>query len=455
MFSVSANALAGDTYTNPVINTSLPDPSVIRADDGYFYLYATEDIRNLPIYRSRDLVDWQFVGTAFTPETRPQWNKDGGIWAPDINRIGDKYVLYYSKSVWGGEWTCGIGVATADRPEGPFTDHGPLFISKEIGVQNSIDQFFIEDNGHKYLFWGSFRGIYGIELSDDGLSVKPGAEKKQISGTFMEGTYIHKRGKYYYLFGSAGTCCEGAKSTYRVTYGRSENLFGPYVDKKGQRLLDNHYEVLIHGDDTFVGTGHNAEFITDDYGQDWILYHGYKKAEADDGRVVFLSRVDWKDGWPEEAGGVPAKECEKPRFGQIYLADPTIFSDNGTYYLYGTSPLSNNGFWVYKSKDLQHWDGPAGAVDGYALWGNTYGTKGFWAPQVFKYNGRYGMAYTANEQIAIAWADSPLGPFVQDEPAMIPAKTKEIVHSYSSTTTARNTCIMCALSTATAYTWQR
>lgn len=426
MLSVSANALAGDTYTNPVINTSLPDPSVIRADDGYFYLYATEDIRNLPIYRSRDLVDWQFVGTAFTPETRPQWNKKGGIWAPDINKIGDKYVLYYSKSVWGGEWTCGIGVATADRPEGPFTDHGPLFISKEIGVQNSIDQFFIEDNGHKYLFWGSFRGIYGIELSDDGLSVKPGAEKKQISGTFMEGTYIHKRGKYYYLFGSAGTCCEGAKSTYRVTYGRSENLFGPYVDKKGQRLLDNHYEVLIHGDDTFVGTGHNAEFITDDYGQDWILYHGYKKAEADDGRVVFLSRVDWKDGWPEVAGGVPAKECEKPRFGQIYLADPTIFSDNGTYYLYGTSPLSNNGFWVYKSKDLQHWDGPAGAVDGYALWGNTYGTKGFWAPQVFKYDGRYGMAYTANEQIAIAWADSPLGPFVQDKPAMIPAKTKEI-----------------------------
>lgn len=103
MFSVSANVLAGDTYTNPVINTSLPDPSVIRADDGYFYLYATEDIRNLPIYRSRDLVDWQFVGTAFTPETRPQWNKDGGIWAPDINKIGDKYVLYYSKSVWGGD----------------------------------------------------------------------------------------------------------------------------------------------------------------------------------------------------------------------------------------------------------------------------------------------------------------------------------------------------------------
>lgn len=426
LLSASVCTFAGDTYTNPVINTSLPDPTVIRADDGYFYLYATEDIRNLPIYRSRDLTDWQFVGTAFTDNTRPQWNKKGNMWAPDINKIGDKYVLYYSKSEWGGEWTCGIGAATADRPEGPFTDHGPLFISSEIGVRNSIDQFYIEDNGHKYLFWGSFHGIYGIELSDDGLSVKPGAVKKQVSGTFMEGTYIHKRGKYYYLFGSAGTCCEGARSTYRVTYGRSENLFGPYVDKKGQRLLDNHYEVMLHGDDTFVGTGHNAEFVTDDLGQDWILYHGYKKAEADDGRVVFLSRVDWKDGWPEVAGSVPEKENVKPSFGQIHLADPTVFCDNGTYYLYGTSPVSDNGFWVYTSTDLQHWSGPAGAVDGYALRGNTYGTQGFWAPQVFKKDGRYAMAYTANEQIAIAWADSPLGPFVQDEPAMIPAKTKEI-----------------------------
>lgn len=426
LLSASVCTFAGDTYTNPVINTSLPDPTVIRADDGYFYLYATEDIRNLPIYRSRDLTDWQFVGTAFTDDTRPQWNKKGNMWAPDINKIGDKYVLYYSKSEWGGEWTCGIGAATADCPEGPFTDHGPLFISSEIGVRNSIDQFYIEDNGHKYLFWGSFHGIYGIELSDDGLSVKPGAVKKQVSGTFMEGTYIHKRGKYYYLFGSAGTCCEGARSTYRVTYGRSENLFGPYVDKKGQRLLDNHYEVMLHGDDTFVGTGHNAEFVTDDLGQDWILYHGYKKAEADDGRVVFLSRVDWKDGWPEVAGSVPEKENVKPSFGQIHLADPTVFCDNGTYYLYGTSPVSDNGFWVYTSTDLQHWSGPAGAVDGYALRGNTYGTQGFWAPQVFKKDGRYAMAYTANEQIAIAWADSPLGPFVQDEPAMIPAKTKEI-----------------------------
>lgn len=48
-----------NVYRNPVIDYSLPDPSVIEGDDGYYYLYATEDIRNLPIHRSRNLVDWE------------------------------------------------------------------------------------------------------------------------------------------------------------------------------------------------------------------------------------------------------------------------------------------------------------------------------------------------------------------------------------------------------------
>lgn len=72
------------TYNNPVIDYSLPDPTIIKADDGYFYLYATEDIRNLPIHRSANLVDWEFVGTAFTDSTRPTFQQL--IWAPDIRK---------------------------------------------------------------------------------------------------------------------------------------------------------------------------------------------------------------------------------------------------------------------------------------------------------------------------------------------------------------------------------
>ena len=213
-----------DKYRNPIINQSLPDPTVIKANDGNFYLYATEDIRNVPIFRSSDLSNWEFSGTAFTDQTRPTFVSRGGIWAPDINYINNKYVLYYSMSVWGGEWDCGIGVASANKPEGPFTDHGKLFRSNEIDVQNSIDPCYYEEDGKKYLFWGSFHGIYAIELADDGLSLKSGAEKRQVAGTAYEGAYIHKRNGYYYLFASTGSCCEGLNSTYTTVVGRSKNL---------------------------------------------------------------------------------------------------------------------------------------------------------------------------------------------------------------------------------------
>ena len=317
LFAVSA-VMAQEQYNNPVINESLPDPTVIKADDGYFYLYATENIRNVPIYRSENLVDWRRVGTAFTDRTRPQMVPRGNIWAPDINLINGKYVMYYSKSTWGGEWECGIGVATADRPSGPFTDVGKLFISSEIGVQNSIDPFYIEEeDGSKYLFWGSFRGIYGIQLSDDGLSIKPGAQKVQIAGTLTEGTYIYKHDGYYYLFGSAGTCCEGLNSTYRVMVARSENLLGPYVNKSGKSALENNFMLVMQKSNKVVGPGHNSEIVQDDAGQYWMLYHGFDAADPDGGRKVYLDQILWdKDGWPIVRNRVPSITANAPVFNK-------------------------------------------------------------------------------------------------------------------------------------------
>lgn len=309
--SYSAGLMAENTYTNPVVGYSLPDPSVIKGDDGYYYLYATEDIRNLPIHRSKDLVNWELVGTAFTDETRPDFEPKGGLWAPDINKIGDKYVLYYSMSVWGGEWTCGIGCAVADTPAGKFKDCGMMFRSNGINVQNSIDPFYIEDGGKKYLFWGSFHGIYGIELSDDGLKVKEGAKPVQVAGDAYEGTYIHKRDGYYYLFASIGRCCEGIKSTYTTVVGRSDKLFGPYFDKQGRSMSDNHHEILIQKNESFVGTGHNSEIVTDKAGDDWMFYHAVKVSDPD-GRVLMLDKIVWEDDWPSVKTNSPSLESEKP-----------------------------------------------------------------------------------------------------------------------------------------------
>jgi xylan 1,4-beta-xylosidase len=105
----------------------------------------------------------------------------------------------------------------------------------------------------------------------------------------------------------------------------------------------------------------------------------------------------------------------------IFLADPTIFRDKGKYYLYGTG--NPDGFPVYESSDLKSWK----PVKDLALKkGDAYGTKGFWAPQIFLHKGVYYMAYTADEHIAIAKADSPVGPFKQDSIYAISGTGKQI-----------------------------
>lgn len=52
-------------YRNPILAYSVPDPTVIKAEDGMFYLYATEDIRNMPVFYSRDMVEWTLCGSVF------------------------------------------------------------------------------------------------------------------------------------------------------------------------------------------------------------------------------------------------------------------------------------------------------------------------------------------------------------------------------------------------------
>ena len=201
--STAANDAGRDNvYNNPVIARSVPDPTVIRDSDGTFYLYGTEDTRNIPVYKSYDLVNWTFVGTAFTDESRPAWDGDHSLWAPEIRYIDGKYVLYYSWAKWGDEWESNVGVAVSASPCGPFKDLGCLIDANapDINVRNSIDQFYIEDSGKHYLFWGSFSGIYVVELESDGLSVKRNADgnpvfKKQVCGNAFEAVNIYKKGK--------------------------------------------------------------------------------------------------------------------------------------------------------------------------------------------------------------------------------------------------------------------
>lgn len=308
----------GPNYKNPIFEPVLADPSILKAEDGYFYAYGTEDDwrdgkgpRIVPIVRSNNLVEWEHIGEAF--QERPNWKENGGIWAPDVSYFNDKYYMYYSQSVWGDE-NPAIGVATSDTPEGPFEDQGKLFDSHEINVNNSIDpQLYIEDDGKPYLFWGSWYGIWGIELSKDGLDYV--GEKFQIAGEDFEAPYIIKRTDDYYLFVSKGSCCEGQDSTYHIAVGRSKSLEGPYLDKNDQDLINSSGTDLLIGGDRFVGPGHNS-VISDSKNQDWLVYHAIDKGDPWIGRgttrrSLFLDKIVWKEGWPTIEGKVPSQETQE------------------------------------------------------------------------------------------------------------------------------------------------
>ena len=306
------NLLAQNKYTNPVFDQNTPDPSVVQAPDGAFYAYGTGGTCR----KSYDLVHWEDMGIALK---RPTWNdsvrtdKEGkvhpmrfSLWALDVSRVGKKYLVHYASAYWGNETRTGLGVAEGTSPT-EFTDCGKMFCSTEIGVQNSIDPCYVKDKGKKYLIWGSFRKLYMGRLTKDGKRIKNPSHLTQVAGTAFEGAMVYKRKGYYYLFASVGTCCEGAKSTYHTVVGRSKKLAGPYVDKQGGRMLDNHYETVIKGNDRWKGPGHNSEIITDKEGDTWLLYHAYDALDPEKGRVMLLDKLLWdEEGWPYVEGGTPS-----------------------------------------------------------------------------------------------------------------------------------------------------
>ena len=307
-------------YRNPIISADCPDPAAVR-DGSNVYIFGTsgrvykiESFDDDPI-QLPDVLRSQAWGPSM-----------GNIWAPDLYKVGDTWNYYYSNSAWGTEETCGIGVMTSKSLEGPWVDHGKMFTSDEIGVMNSIDPVVIEDNGQLYMAWGSFRGIFIVELNEDGTALKYPVEnsgKRLIAGIVgnwnggtYEGSYIRKIGDYFYYFGSQGTCCAGANSTYHVKVARSTSIFGPYVDHNGVDMLgENRGELVIQGDQNVAGPGHMS-LIEDDNHDWWMFYHGYDKSNPV-GRMVFMDKLQWdENGFPYVTSHKPT--FDKPMTGPVF-----------------------------------------------------------------------------------------------------------------------------------------
>ncbi|OMF34741.1 arabinan endo-1,5-alpha-L-arabinosidase [Paenibacillus sp. FSL H8-0548] len=317
-------------------NTSnVHDPSILKDGDTY-YIYST-DVKvggtgtpGIMVRKSKDLISWEWVGYAFVgvPEEAETWTGATGLWAPDIEKFGDTYYLYYSASTFGSN-TSYIGVATSSSPEGPWTDQGEVVKTSGVDDPNAIDPNIVLDaDGKAWFVYGSFfGGIYVSplnqetgKLAEPGFGTKIAARSRSMEQGAVEGPYViyNPEQEKYYLFVSY----DSLSSDYNVRVGRSESITGPYLDSNGRDMLDVDYEAqfeignkLIGGyrfneGEGWISPGHNS--VLQD-GSDYYLVHHARPEQDSNWMYLHVRRMVWTaDGWPavspeRYAGETPQK----------------------------------------------------------------------------------------------------------------------------------------------------
>jgi len=325
-----ADVPAAASYENPVLAEDFPDPAVLRAADGYYYAYATQTNRdgrslNIQVARSPDLVAWSHRGDALP--VKPGWaSRTQDFWAPHVALHDGRYYMYYSAKPDSAltDETRGLclAVATATRPEGPFTDMGrPLQCGP--GFVN-IDPFSYADprTGRRLLYWGSgFGPIKVQELGEDRISFAAGSRPADLIAVdptddpanyrrLVEGAWLLWREPYYYMFFSGDNCC-GPNIHYAALIARSRSATGPF------EIMPERRGVVLERNARWIGPGHNS-VVRDSAGTDWIVYHAVDSRqtrtrpqdEVNTRRVMLIDRIVWENGWPRIAG--PTEGPQRP-----------------------------------------------------------------------------------------------------------------------------------------------
>lgn len=339
--AATAEPSAGPVTQNPIsseFSDTYADPAVIRGKDGWWYLYATSDpLHEAPsefglmhIARSRDFVDWEYLGTVFEEADRPAWSTSTSFyWAPDIRYVDGQYVMYYTVTdtvAEPGQWNYAIGAATAPTPAGPWTDSGgPVVAPRPTGdgnYFNTIDPALLSaSDGKRYLYFGGFHGgLWVTELDESGLRAV-GSPTQVTVGDRYEGSFVVERDGWYYLTASSANCCAGPVTGYSVYAGRSKSPLGPFVDHEGVSMLDSRVggtQVLAQNGNRWIGVGHHT-IVTDVSGQDHIVYHAIDRNDAwldapggINERPTLVDRLDWIDGWPVARAGAGPSDTPQP-----------------------------------------------------------------------------------------------------------------------------------------------
>lgn len=281
--ATAANAQIGQPYIH--------DPSTIAECDGKYYTFGTGGGGLI----SED--GWRWHSGAERP---------GGGAAPDVIKVGDRYLCIYGAT--GG----GLGGGHSGRiltmwnktldPKSPdFKWSTAVEVCSSDGMedQDAIDPGVLLDptTGRMWLSYGTYFGTIRLIELDPKTGYRVKGNKEKDIAIDCEATDLIYRNGWYYLLGTHGTCCDGVNSTYNIVVGRSRSVEGPYIDNVGRDMFHGGGRMVIAAGNRKTGAGHFGRTIVDE-GVEIMSFHW--EADFDQGgrSVLAIHPLLWKNDWP-------------------------------------------------------------------------------------------------------------------------------------------------------------
>ena len=267
------------------------DPSTIAECEGKYYTFGTGGGGLI----SED--GWTWNGGADRP---------GGGAAPDIIKIGDRYLCIYGAT--GG----GLGGGHSGRiltmwnktldpksPDFKWTTAVEVCSSDGMEDQDAIDPGVLLDptTGRLWVSYGTYFGTIRLIELDPKTGFRVSGNKEKDIAIDCEATDLIYRNGWYYLLGTHGTCCDGVNSTYNIVVGRSRSVEGPYIDNVGRDMYHGGGRMVVAAGDRKTGAGHFGRTIIDE-GVEVTSFHW--EADFDQGgrSVLAIRPLLWKNDWP-------------------------------------------------------------------------------------------------------------------------------------------------------------
>ena len=365
----------GAAAQNPVIRDQFTADPTARVFDGRVYLYPSHDIpapegqradwfcmEDYHVFSSENLTEWRDHGVVVTQRGVP-WVQENSysMWAPDCVCKDGRYYFYFPAAPKGGKGFA-VGVATADRPEGPFTcEAEPI-----RGVSGIDPCVLVDDDGAAYIYWSGM-GIRGARLKGNMKELEGELTTMELKGApegapasvvvggqtmeglpegFKEGPFAFKRNGIYYLTFPwvRGDTSGGANPTETLAYATARSPLGPW-DFRG---------IIMAEHENGCWTNHHSMV---EYGGEWYLFyhHNDLSPKDDKRRSVCIDRVQFNaDGTIREVKptlrGVGTNKAteriEIDRFSAASAGVGTEWVDTTNYRLGTGVLLPTRGCWM-------------------------------------------------------------------------------------------------------------